>query len=580
MGDNLQPPKTSEEALSGGLKQRSSKNKDSRQGLDIIQTIPLNDDDGERNAEFAKAASSLNLAKASPIERIINKWSAIIMEKYYENVTYKTECVLLLLLLSPFPMIAILIPNVGSIILADEGWSLGFRFAITLLGYIAIHGSELVNHRHAHLATISKIINGEATVRSLSDSVKGEGLNQLLYWSTYLFYTCLIVAELSMSNVPYPKSHGVGSAYTVANTFQNSTPIDGRNVLFLSFGINLACSDCVGMVSNNVLLVPLTVSLRDISLDAGHEFVFLEATQDIAALSVSCFSADATYTDVAKTDLAISVIELSKGVRTSLLDLEISSWDSSLTSLKTRRCSIIAREFSGFTRVRYGIDEQDKTVTRLLVDYIGPNAPKSCQKIGNRCLDDPKIPNLTYSLFAPVFDKTVHALSKSYASMFRIFPDPSTDVADVVYEKEMAESIGLVLLAARSHLATTIEPYSISSPTSIVLDIDYWFMILTIITAIFCPIVAALIVTFDLIKLEKAPDSLLRRLSQSVKPGKRFLEDISTYVSHIYVPSQDDWDFAPVRFGEDKKTTSDPLGLLRFGGKKDIVKFKNGRPYY
>jgi hypothetical protein len=36
----------------------------------------------------------------------------------------------------------------------------------------------------------------------------------------------------------------------------------------------------------------------------------------------------------------------------------------------------------------------------------------------------------------------------------------------------------------------------------------------------------------------------------------------------------------PVRFGEDRKSLGSPLGMLRFGARKDVARFKENRVYF
>lgn len=92
---------------------------------------------------------------------------------------------------------------------------------------------------------------------------------------------------------------------------------------------------------------------------------------------------------------------------------------------------------------------------------------------------------------------------------------------------------------------------------------------------------AGILLLIDLLRLGKASDQLLRHLQKAVSPGKFSTLTLAKFAekNELLGNGNYDWDYLPIRFGEDRTTIQDPEGALMFGSKKDVIKFKSKRIY-
>jgi hypothetical protein len=365
----------------------------------------------------------------------------------------------------------------------------------------------------------------------------------------------------------------------LTNASQQNASSDS-NVFQTSAGAQWGCFKCVGLKTNDILLVPVSSKLIDTNSLNKKSEVVMQSVQDVVSLDVSCFIV--TPRIRAKDEnLQFSIVDFNYGVRTAFLDFEITAFDTA-GNLHGRRCALISRDWSGLTKVRYDISETGSTA-RASVDYVGAVYSNNCTVIGDSCLNEPLHSNISLALIRSSFPTTTFSLNQVYSKNFHMFPDPTQSFTDADYAERVANAIGMNFLLITSQFSNNKKTVSLETDTlAVKLRVQSWISILTIISAIVCVLVSALLIVADVIKLGKASNVLLRRLSFIIQPGKPNIEAISQYVFDILkdgAPS-DDWDLMPIRFGEDRLTMHEPLGRLRFGGKKDVVRFKQGRAYF
>jgi hypothetical protein len=553
------------------------KSKEQMPSRDIKNTAPVEDmtpidsDMGKRRSSNARPLTTFEKKFYEIINRMI--------EKYAEYVTYKQESFLILLTLLPFPILAGLLPLLDSIVFLNNSYGLGLKIVTMALGLMALKASEMVNDRHVTLSTMVLIVNGDATIRDVCNVIKGKGHNRMLTWTAYIFCACLVAAELSIIGVPEYSSFGQGVALQLdlEGAANRNYSLD---FFQSSVGAQIGCYGCVGYRSRDILFVPVSDKLlNEASLQRGSD-VIMQSAQDIVSLDVSCFVVNPTPRAV-DTNLRIHVLGFNYGVQTSFMDFEISSF-STQGVLRARRCTFISRDWSGIAKVRYNIADSG-TTARKAIEFVGPLHPNNCTSIGDLCLNKPIHSDISVALIKSSFPTNTFQIDRAYSQNFQMFPDPGNPMSDTNYAELVANAVGMnFLLGAYQFQAREVTTALETDQVAVKLQMQSWLMILTIVSASICTFIAIILIIADILRLGKTSDVILRRLSFTLKPGKGNIESIADYIFDIIKdgPPGDDWDLAPVRFGEDRKTMMEPLGKLRFGGKKDIVKFKIGRAYY
>jgi tetrahydromethanopterin S-methyltransferase subunit B len=149
---------------------------------DIKQTANIQDTSPNDNDAFSKRESVSAEPKNAFEKKIIDMINSLI-ELYYEKISYKRESVIILLLLLPLPLLAVSFPLLDKLVFTNSTYGFGFKIITIFVGLIAIYGIDIINKRHAQLSHIVKIINGEGTIRSICDSIKGKGKNRPLAWT-------------------------------------------------------------------------------------------------------------------------------------------------------------------------------------------------------------------------------------------------------------------------------------------------------------------------------------------------------------------------------------------------------------
>lgn len=514
------------------------------------------------------------------IEDYIIDYINFVIQKYYKRVSYVQESWLHLILILPFVILCVAIPLLtNNVIFATKAIALGSKVAIVLLGILAAHMIEIINHRHANLSTMAKIINGEATVRTICDHIKGKAQSGLLFWSAVIFYAVLIAGELSITNIPANSFYAFGTASQL-DVSNMATPSENSSSIFrTAVGAQFGCHNCVGLRTQNLLLIPLSVVLVSSGGVANNLDVIHKTVQDIISLDVECFTILPTIVPRNRTlQVALGATILGEGAAS--FDFEFSAPMQANGLLKSKRCSIVARDLSGIASVRYNLGV-DGVSTRKQIDTITTRFPSNCTLAGDYCLNFSSIPNLSVKVMSVAFAGGLVSIDQAYSFSMDLIPDASAEMSDSQFSIRAAEVIGMNLLIAASKFNYISVPAVIMSDGSAVqLNIQTWLLALTLANAVFCPLLAFVLLMIDILTIRKINNVLLRRLSQSIKPGQKHVSELAEYVSQIFDQFNPDWDLAVARFGEDRRTTSDAQGKLRFGSKKDVVRFKPRRLYY
>lgn len=114
------------------------------------------------------------------IQRFTGEWLGYLRVKYYRNVSYKMESLLVLLGLMPFLLLIATMLMLDRIIFQNLTVSVAFKVLLTFVGLLAQYGLTTVNQRHAELSCLIKIKHSEANARNIFEFCEGKQLNRFL----------------------------------------------------------------------------------------------------------------------------------------------------------------------------------------------------------------------------------------------------------------------------------------------------------------------------------------------------------------------------------------------------------------
>ncbi|KAJ3326791.1 hypothetical protein HDU91_004554, partial [Kappamyces sp. JEL0680] len=210
-------------------------------------------------------------------------------EQYREKVSFKAESLLILIAsLIPFCALITLIAIIDTLTLPSELIAIIFKTGLIIIGMMAWLGTFATNTRHAYLSCMAQIVTGTSTAKTILETAEGKGINSILYFAGYAFYFCIIFSELSIEYHFVASDYGQGIASTMITNFTAPTLDTSRNMLLNGIGARYSCQACAGMWSENVLLVPVSTSLKEVDKSTSSS-LSLNADQDILGLEVTCF---------------------------------------------------------------------------------------------------------------------------------------------------------------------------------------------------------------------------------------------------------------------------------------------------
>jgi hypothetical protein len=104
----------------------------------------------------------------------------IISRVYKRNVSYRNESLLILLLLSPFIVLAAGIYCMDIIVFSVYFEGLIYKVALTFVGIIAVGSADIVNRRHSDIVAIDRILIGRARGSTIAEATKGNFKSNVL----------------------------------------------------------------------------------------------------------------------------------------------------------------------------------------------------------------------------------------------------------------------------------------------------------------------------------------------------------------------------------------------------------------
>ncbi|KAI8895891.1 hypothetical protein BC833DRAFT_599656, partial [Globomyces pollinis-pini] len=530
-----------------------------------------------RNVQVEEVEINAPKASTNPLIKYLSKKHEQFSEYYYEHVSYKKESTLFLMCLFPFVLLVSFLFLFDYFVFSNTSMALLYKFVLVTLGMAAMAATEAINQRHAFMGCMYKLISGTATIKTLHHTADGGGKSKLLHYGAFIFYCCLVAAELAFKKVHVvsPLEPGMFVGLDTSINFSNST--HATDIFYVASGSAITCSECLGLESGDYLIIPISLHLLSISQVTKSTSVISTHPQDLIGVTVNCMS---TLNDYNVEDNSIEMIlqNLVQGNQSAMADVIFAGTKKEGTT--NRRCVISARSFRGIAKTEYSLVAN--VPKRKKIDEITPVDEFTCSDIGDSCLNEAESNDLSYSLLSRIFSKSTFNLDGKFLSNGKYFPFPSSSLSDYDYSNRIRKTVGsMLILAVSDHLNP--KPFQAELSTDSIqlkLSIGFSLSILILTCSAFCILLSTFLIVRDLAKLRKATDSYLRYLSKSIQPGSKNVAQMSQYVLEVFDPADEDWDKVQVRFGEDRNTMDEPLGTLRFGSRKDVVKFKDTRAYY
>jgi hypothetical protein len=368
------------------------------------------------------------------------------------------------------------------------------------------------------------------------------------------------------------------SSGLVSSPSNLSTILSPRDVFQFAAGAESYCTDCIGVVAGSKYIIPIGTNL--ISSAVTGSPVIMNEKEQVLSLDTTCFSlasSDISYPNTVLGSILISIADVNYGV-----DSVHSSWEITSVagdgSVKGKRCIVISKDFSGLASKRYSTTSSH--ISLLSVESLTYYDKKTCTNHGSICLNESLIKNSSFVIWKSAFQSTQYYISKKLSHNF---PDPTDLQSDLLFAERFRSLLGLAIKATASDLGidnVIVTSVTLNSDSAAFRMIpNDGLMILSVIMAVFTIFIGTLLILADLLKLGKTSDRFLRHLSASLDPSDRWLDDVCEYAVDHYAQNNLDWDCAPIKYGEDRSSKGELMGRLRFGGKKDVLAFRNGRKY-
>jgi hypothetical protein len=267
------------------------------------------------------------------------------------------------------------------------------------------------------------------------------------------------------------------------------------------------------------------------------------------------------------------------GNNSGFVDLEIMGKVNFDGLVKIRRCSIIAEDYSASVSIRFAVSDEGN-LSRVRVAEIHPADKNSCVMRDNYCLNESARPGLAYRLLNSVFGNTSFTTDQDYTLTNGMFPDASLDINDNDYALALQQAIGALFLVAVGHFVGGLSTSEIWTDTSAVgVSVTPGLLYFSIGICLSIVVVAAFQIFLLQMSIRRQPDRFLKHLNDCVTLKQEGLMCIANYVSDQSKKNPSSWHEQAFSYGEDRKTIGLEKGILRFGMRKEISKFKSGKVY-
>ncbi|KAI8895620.1 hypothetical protein BC833DRAFT_622862 [Globomyces pollinis-pini] len=548
------------------------------------ERFPLINDAFINNSHFSLNTMGNSTSPSSGFTKLITK----VIDSYCRRVSYQKESLLFLLLLLPFVFVFGTVITCHMLTYSSKEVANIYKIMIILVGLLAVKCSHLINQRHQLMTIILKVIRGGATFGEICRVKKGHGHDAFLqiisnqWYLTFIlafcFYFFLIALQFSIKTIPVRTPYGTGIGYRLQETFYDSflNETDSKDLFQTALGAQFDCAECHLMVTNSGILVPISKGL--VHTDSSENYVIMGAEMDIISVRTSCLYDYASMPETDKDSITLTVNDILRGNRAASVDFHLSSYNSAGVQMSVR-CIAVANDYRGYAEINYRISDVGHA-NSLGVEHIRPLDSTSCKTVGGICLNKSKREGLSYSLFKNLFDFDNISVHQKESSEY--LPDPAKRLSKETLSFDIGVFLGNSLLVSSSiYTATTNSLDLFNMSVAVKFQVDSIFQLVTALSAVICIVWSIVIIVYDVTSLDYN-NVLLRRLSRSFTCETFFLEEMAELTKKMFEhapPLNPNWKKEIIRYGESLSTINFDIGILRFGHKNDLIKFKDGREY-
>jgi hypothetical protein len=515
--------------------------------------------------------SSVDSFQSNALSRFIEQIRLLVQQQYSQRVTYKLATLLSLLTLTTYGMTIGVFMFLSRNVFSSLEVAVRFQAGTIFSGLIALWVARLLSNRHLNMQMITRVLGREANFQSIVIPSGRDTSTMMLIGLAMAFNVVLVVCVSMYESAPVLRSVGLGFRQRLSLEPSTVVLSNETSVFAHALGKGYSCWSCSTFSFGDNLIVPVSRFLQSVDKKSSQlKKVLIYENQDVIGINVDCFTLVDTRNYPRDPRITFRVRNVIWGVNSSSSEYDIFTTKDGTTFVK--RCRSVLTDRRAKTTTAYEIRKKDH-VTQTKVSSLEPVDPKSCILYDSLCLNYSSRKELSYTLLNAALTK--HEYLIGHGSHF---PNPSyTNVR--YFEKELQQFISNLLLISAGRFCDEIEETEIFSDQAATrLQIPMLLTVTVMVMAGTSVVLTVLIIGIDLIQLERVPNSLLRRLGAALIPGRHMLSSISKLLSTV--GEDDDWSQIFVLYGEDRTTVDKEKGTLRFGRRKEIVKFKESREYH
>jgi hypothetical protein len=525
---------------------------------------------------YSSSGNASGISGMDPLKRVYYGTKNWLKNKYYEKVSFSKECYLKLLVLFPYAIILGLLQQMETIVIHDYYWSLVYKTVLALIAAISQFSIRMINNLHSDLTTIISIVGNETTPRILVKGTKRVYKNRVLGVLAFVFTFLFFLLEMTMTREMLLTNSGIGVTSSMSNNPSSVRIANNTEAFYASLGSHTTCRNCLALRQDDALLVPVSRIISRLEVtDRSMKTVFLDFPQEIIGIKSRCYTIvnPEPYTNTKSVRFRVS--EIVWGRNTTYTDFDIYSANSHQVSAK--RCRAVISDMRGNIAYKYNVVD-GSTLRKESIHYIAASDPRTCVDYEGMCLNFARRRNATFLLVTGVFQQREYSVDKS-----SWFPDPLRTTNHTDFELNVQDFLAAAVATSAIQYFTVDETSDLqtndkASRFKVVAELRIAVLVIGILNV--C--IAILHIVLDLIQLSRVPNALLRTLSKVVKSGALNAQSLAMHITGEMKGRKQlnpEWFHEKIRFGEDRLTVGQDYGILRFGKKSEIVRFKDKREY-
>ncbi|KAI8914428.1 hypothetical protein EDD86DRAFT_199320 [Gorgonomyces haynaldii] len=501
---------------------------------------------------------------------------------YSRKVSYRIQFLFELWCMLPFVFMIVFMTQIETIVFPSVAIADGYLVLMIVVGLTAVELSRKFTKRHAQVVTVRKFVSHRGHVQDIY-SVGKKPANLGLVVTSLIFYVCLLLTEVNIQKNYFQTPLGNGFASSMSldldSIVAGMTPTEKISTFMIGLGVPLGCNDCGSISRTTYSLIPVSTILKNTYIHS--DTAILERPSDMIGLEVNCNTLLVpTNTGVATGYVEISSRNLIATAAGAKFDVYLTARNPLSLNITSRSCSVAMYDLRGIAAIKYTIDEYN-FATKYRGYSVKPENDATCTKFKDFCLNRSIRSQMSYS-FANLLFGSGHNITipQAYSYTAGLMPDPSDFWSDSDYSGTFRKTIeGLILATTVTFMTRTSDSPLNTDSVGIQLSVPSGILITANVAAGLAIFFAVFLFLVEYVQLDQIPDGLMKQLHARIKLGPLQTISLSQLARESFEAGNKDWDLDVVKFGEDRKTRSENVGVLRFGHHGEIVRFNPERKY-